>query len=128
MKPFGSGRDDNVLFYTQEKCSYTLSPPRLAIITSMQVTFDIPDTLAAQLTAAGKDPARAALEALLVEAYRNRQIFEGEIKRILGYGTRMQVHALLKEHNVPNNYDVEEFEKDLETLHRLRERESPVTA
>jgi len=27
----------------------------------MQVTFDIPDTLAAQLTAAGKDPARAAL-------------------------------------------------------------------
>jgi predicted HTH domain antitoxin len=94
----------------------------------MQVTFDIPDTLAAQLTAAGKDPARAALEVLLVEGYRNRQIFEGEIKRILGYGTRMQVHALLKEHNVPNNYDVEEFEKDLETLHRLRERESPVTA
>ncbi len=32
----------------------------------MQVTIDIPDTLAAQLTAAGKDPARAALEALTV--------------------------------------------------------------
>jgi predicted transcriptional regulator len=32
----------------------------------MQVTIDIPDTLAAQLTAAGKDPARAALEALAV--------------------------------------------------------------
>ncbi len=32
----------------------------------MQVTIDIPDTLAAQLAAAGKDPARAALEALNV--------------------------------------------------------------
>jgi predicted transcriptional regulator len=32
----------------------------------MQVTLDIPDTLAAQLIAAGKDPARAALEALNV--------------------------------------------------------------
>jgi predicted transcriptional regulator len=32
----------------------------------MQVTFDIPDTLAEQLRAAGKDPAHAALEALSV--------------------------------------------------------------
>jgi predicted transcriptional regulator len=32
----------------------------------MQVTFDIPDTLADQLRAAGKDPASAALEALSV--------------------------------------------------------------
>lgn len=32
----------------------------------MQVTIDIPDALAAQLAAAGRDPARAALEALNV--------------------------------------------------------------
>lgn len=32
----------------------------------MQVTLDIPDSLAEQLRAAGKDPARAALEALNV--------------------------------------------------------------
>jgi len=31
----------------------------------MQVTLDIPDTLAAQLTAAGKDPARAVRTPLL---------------------------------------------------------------
>jgi len=94
----------------------------------MQVTFDIPDTLAAELTASGKDPARTALEALLVEGYRNRQIFEGEIKRILGYGTRMQVHALLKEHDVPLNYGVEDLEQDRETLRRMRDRKSPNAA
>jgi predicted HTH domain antitoxin len=89
----------------------------------MQVTIDIPDTLAAQLTAAGKDPARAALEALLVEGYRTGTLTSGQIKRILGYGTRMQVHALLKEHDVPLSYGVEEYKQDLETLRTLRERE-----
>jgi predicted HTH domain antitoxin len=87
----------------------------------MQVTFDIPDTLAAQLRAAGKDPARAALEAVLVEAYRTGQLYEGEIKRILGYGTRMEVHALLKEHNVPLNYDIEDLEQDRETMRWFNE-------
>jgi predicted HTH domain antitoxin len=94
----------------------------------MQVTIDIPDTLAAELTAVGKDPARATLEALLVEGYRNRQIFEGEIRRILSYGTRMQVHALLKEYDVPLNYDVEDFQQDFKTLRSLRESRTSAAA
>jgi hypothetical protein len=57
----------------------------------MQVTLDIPDTLADQLLAAGRDPARAALVALAVEGYRTRQLSEGQIKRMLGYGTQMRV-------------------------------------
>jgi predicted transcriptional regulator len=40
----------------------------------MQVTVDIPDTLAAQLTAAGKDPARIALNALTLEGLRELDI------------------------------------------------------
>jgi hypothetical protein len=61
----------------------TLSLPHLAIITSMQVTFDIPDT-------------RAALEALLVEGYRTRRLSEGQIKRSLGYGTLTALHLLAR--------------------------------
>ena len=79
----------------------------------MQVTLTIPDTLAAQLLAAGKDPARAALEALAVEGYRTRHLTEAEVKRMLGYGTRMQVHALLREHNVDLNYTVEHLQQDI---------------
>jgi len=33
----------------------------------MQITLDIPEAFAAQIIAAGKDPAREALEALAVE-------------------------------------------------------------
>ena len=85
----------------------------------MQVTLDIPDALAAYFTVAGKDPARAALETLLVEGYRTRTLSEAQIKRTLGYSTRMQVHDLLAAHDVTLNYGVEEYRKDLETLRRL---------
>jgi predicted transcriptional regulator len=40
----------------------------------MQVTVDIPDTLAAHLLAAGRDPARIALNALTLEGLRELDI------------------------------------------------------
>jgi predicted transcriptional regulator len=40
----------------------------------MQVTVDIPDTLAAHLLAAGRDPARIALNALTLAALRELDI------------------------------------------------------
>ena len=67
---------------------------------SMQVTLDIPDTFAAALTAAGKEPARAALVALAMEGYRAHRLTESGVRRMVGYGTRMEVHALLAEHNI----------------------------
>ena len=91
----------------------------------MQVTIDIPDTYAAALTAAGKDPARVALEALLVEAYQTGRMFEGEIKRVLGYGTRMQVHALLAEHRVPLNYTEEHLRQDIAAADKLSSQRQP---
>jgi predicted HTH domain antitoxin len=94
----------------------------------MEVTLTIPDTFIERLIAAGKDPARVALEALLVEGYRTRTLSEGEIKRILGYGTRMQVHALLKEHDVPLDYTIEDLEQDMETLRNFRKAESKSAA
>ena len=93
----------------------------------MQVTFDIPDTLAAQIIATGKEPSRAALEALAVEGYRTRQLTESEVKQMLGYGTRMQVHALLKEHDVYLNYSLSDVEQDIrasDDLQAMRSAES----
>lgn len=88
----------------------------------MQVTIDIPDTYAEKLLADGKEPAREALETLMVEAYRTRQLTEGQIKRILGYGTRTRVHALLAEHDVPLNYSEEDLQHDIEASNKLIEQ------
>ena len=79
----------------------------------MQVTLDIPDDLAAHFAGAGKDPSRVALEALAVDGYRTGQLTEAQVKRMLGYGTRMQVHALLNEHNVDLNYTMEHLQQDI---------------
>jgi hypothetical protein len=79
----------------------------------MQVTIEIPGALAAQLAVAGTKLDRAVLEALLVDAYRRRLLNEGQIKAYLGYGTRMQVHQLLKQHNVHLHYTEEHLRQDL---------------
>jgi hypothetical protein len=86
----------------------------------MQVTLTIPDELAEQLIAAGKDPSRAALEALAVEGYRTQRLTEAEVKRMLGYGTRMQVHALLADHNVDLHYTLDDLQTDAETSRYIR--------
>jgi hypothetical protein len=85
----------------------------------MQVTLDIPDNLAEQLIAAGKDPSREALEAFAVDGYRTRRLTESEVRQMLGYETRMQVHALLKEHNVYLDYTMETLQQDIDAADRL---------
>jgi hypothetical protein len=79
----------------------------------MQVTLDIPDDLAAHFAEAGKDLSQAALEALAVEGYRTQRLTESDVKRLLGYGTRMQVHTLLNQHNVDLNYTIEHLQQDI---------------
>ena len=85
----------------------------------MQVTLNIPDSLAAQLIAAGENPSQAALEALAVEGYRTQRLSENEVRILLGYETRMQVHALLKEHDVYLNYSMSDLEQDIRASDEL---------
>ena len=86
----------------------------------MKIDLQIPDETARQLAAAGKDPARAALEALALQAYREEVLGEASIRRMLGFATRMQVHAFLKDHGVYLHYDVSDLEHDRESADRLR--------
>ncbi|SEG65295.1 Uncharacterised protein family (UPF0175) [Bryocella elongata] len=79
----------------------------------MQVTLTIPDEVAESYLA-GKDPTRVALEAIAIDAYRTQKLTESQIRRMLGYGTRMQVHALLKAHGVPLHYSPEHLALDIQ--------------
>jgi hypothetical protein len=83
----------------------------------MRIQFEVPDEIAQALSAA--DLSRAALEALAIEGYRTRRLGGGQVQRLLGFSTPMQVHAFLKEHDVYLNYSLEELEKDAATLEAL---------
>jgi hypothetical protein len=85
----------------------------LAYTTYMpQVTLELPDELSAFLTASGHNPQRAVLEAIALEAYRASKLSTAQLRRLLGYRTRTQVHAFLKEHDVYLRYGAADLEHD----------------
>ena len=79
------------------------------------VTITLPDELLEALTASGEELSRTALEALSLQAYRTRKISAAQLRRMLGFQTRMEVDAFLKEHGVELEYGVEDLERDRKT-------------
>ena len=77
----------------------------------LHVTLEIPDELSRFLAASG-NVERAAVEAIALQAYREEKLSTSELRRLLGYRTRLQVHAFLKAHGVPLQYGLEDLEHD----------------
>lgn len=91
----------------------------------MQITLELPDEIAQELEAKWNDLPRATLESVALEGYRSDALTEEQVRRILGYETRMQVHAFLKEHGVYLNYNLEDLEQDMKALGEQRSTEVP---
>ncbi len=89
----------------------------------MQITLELPEDIAQGLGSKWKDLPRVALESLALEGYRSQALTAAQLRRLLGFETRMQVDAFLKEHEV---YDLTlaDFEQDRETLRQLRASEA----
>ena len=83
------------------------------------VTISLPDELLAAFSAKGQDFSRAALEALAIEAYRTHKISAALLRQLLGFQTRMQLDAFLKEHGIELEYTLEDLERDRETHRQL---------
>lgn len=81
----------------------------------MQITVDIPESVAEHIIPAGMHPSRAVLETLALEGYRLQQLTEYEVQQMLGFGTRMEVHAFLKEHDTYLHYSIDDFNDDMQT-------------
>jgi len=88
----------------------------------MQITLELPDEIARTLEAKWNDLPRATLESVALEGYRSGALTEEEVRRILGYENRMQVHGFLKEHGVYLNYNLEDLEQDMNALRELHQR------
>ena len=89
----------------------------------MQITLELPEDIVQELRSKWKDLPRAAIESLALEAYRSQALTSAQIRRLLGFETRMQVDAFLKEHEI-YDFTVADFEQDRETLRRLRAGEA----
>ena len=87
----------------------------------MQFTVTLPDDLAAPLLPNGQEPARTALEALALEAYRQRRITGYQLRTLLGIPSRYELDGFLKQHGV-YDYTIEDFDQDLATIRGLSEK------
>lgn len=96
----------------------------------MTVTVEIPDSVAHALAPSG-DVSRAILEATALEGYRQQRLTESQIRRMLGYETRMEVHGFLKDHGVYMHYTLADVKSDtavaLDTARKVElEREDAI--
>ena len=90
----------------------------------MQITLELPEEIVQELRSSlWEDLPRAVIESLALEAYRSRALTAAQLRRLLGFETRMQVDAFLKKHDV-YDFTVTDFEQDRETLCELRTREA----
>src|SRR5271154_725222 len=95
------------------------------------ITVEIPDNLAGLLSAGGNDLSRTALEAMALEGYRTEQLTESDLKELLGFETRMEVHGFLKDHGACIHYSVEDLDHETESAlevarrHRAQKGGSP---
>jgi hypothetical protein len=88
----------------------------------MEITLNISDELARQVTPEGEEPARVALEALALEGYRAERLSESAVRQMLGFESRIQVHAFLKQHGVYLHYSIADLDRDQANAEKLRGR------
>jgi len=82
----------------------------------MNLTLEIPDEIASRLTESGGDLPRRALEGLAIEEFKNGTLTEPDLLQLLGFETRWELDGFLKAHGIYDNYTLEDFERERQTL------------
>jgi len=80
----------------------------------MQITLELPDDVAQ-----GQDLPRALLESFALEGFRAGRLTEEQVRKTLGFGTRIQVDGFLKEHGLYLDYTLDDVDRDTETSREL---------
>ena len=88
----------------------------------MNLELQISDEVAHLLATKYEDLSLAALEALALEGYRSKRLSEGQVRQMLGFSSRLQVHAFLKDHGVHLHYSLADLEQDRETSQQFEDK------
>ena len=85
----------------------------------MELRINIPDEIAAHLPPNGTDISRWLLEMAALEGYKSSKLTETQLKQMLGFQTRLEVDAFLKQHEVYFEYSDEDLALEAETSRKL---------
>ena len=83
----------------------------------MELAIYLPDDVAAAMP--WEDVPRHIVEQLALEGYTDGWLSEEQVRRLLGYATRLEVHGFLQAHGAYLRYSVEDLDRDHATHERL---------
>lgn len=84
----------------------------------MSIQVEIPDSV---LNLPVGEVSRQILETVAIEGFRSGQLSTFQVRKMLGFDSRFEVHEFLAKHGVPwVDYSVEDAEKELVLLKDLR--------
>jgi hypothetical protein len=84
----------------------------------MEIAIHLPDDIAQRVRARWEDIPRHVLESFVLDGFLARVLTTEDVRRLLGFETKFEVHDFLKEHEVPF-YTLADLEHDRETSRRL---------
>ena len=83
----------------------------------MSVTISLPDEI---LSGDTRNLPRKILEQVALDGFKSGQLTTSQVRRILGFDTRMQVHEFLAAHGVAwVDYSVEDAARERALLNRV---------
>lgn len=86
----------------------------------MEIAINLPEEVARTLEAKWGDVSRRALEAVAAEAYRSGALTAAEVGRLLGFTSRWQTEAFLKEAGVELDYTADDLDHDVAAIRDAR--------
>jgi hypothetical protein len=86
------------------------------------IAIELPEDVARVLREKWGDLTQHTIETLAIEGYRTRTLSASQVRRMLGFQTRMEVDAFLKQHGVYRDYTEADLDRDIETLRQLRQQ------
>ena len=86
----------------------------------MNISIELPEDIVQALKQKWGDVPQHAIETLALEGYRSGTLSTAQVRRMLGFKTRIEVDSFLKQHGVYLDYTTEDLERDVETLKQVR--------
>ena len=85
----------------------------------MKLEIEVPEDISAAIQGSWEQMSRRLLETIAVEGYRRRELSRSQVRRMLGFSTRMEVDEFMKRAGVPFAYDARDLDADIEAHRRL---------
>jgi len=86
------------------------------------IAIELPEDVARVLREKWGDLTQHTIETLALEGYRTRTLSAAQVRRMLGFQTRMEVDAFLKQHVIYRDYTETDLDRDIQTVRQLRKQ------